>query len=80
MVTPAELSEMVMPCGHVYVAPGRLNVGVAAAVEKVNLALAKGLSKKPVLFAIAWIVVVTLTGMAVLYTGEEAVGVLPSVV
>jgi hypothetical protein len=33
MVTPAELSEMVMPRGHVYVAPGRLNVGVAAGAE-----------------------------------------------
>jgi len=46
----------------------------------VYVALASGLSKKPDLFAMAWIVVVALTGMAAVYTGEEAVGVLPSVV
>jgi hypothetical protein len=46
----------------------------------VYVPLASGLSKKPGLFAIAWIVVVALTGIAVLYTVEEAVGVLPSVV
>jgi hypothetical protein len=46
----------------------------------VYVALASGLSRKPVLFAMAWIVVVALTGMAVLYTREEVVGALPSVV
>jgi hypothetical protein len=46
----------------------------------VYVALAIALSKKPVRFPIARIVVVTLTGIAEVYTGEEAVGVLPSVV
>jgi len=46
----------------------------------VYVALATTLSKKPDLFAMAWIVVVALTGMAAVYTVEDAVGVLPSVV
>jgi hypothetical protein len=46
----------------------------------VYVALATTLSKKPDLFAMAWIVVVVLTEMAAVYTGEEAVGVVPLVV
>jgi hypothetical protein len=44
------------------------------------MALASGLFRKPLLTAIAWTVVVALTGMAPAYGVEDVVGVLPSVV
>jgi len=53
---------------------------VVVGASVLYVALASGLSKKPDLFAMAWIVVVALTGMAEVYTVEEAVGALPLVV
>ena len=48
--------------------------------EIVYVALETVLSKKPLATAIAWIVVVELTGMAAVYSVDDLVGVVPFVV
>ena len=54
----------------------RLNTGVAVAVADpiVYVALETVLSKKPLATAIAWIVVVVLTGMGAVYSVDDFVG------
>ena len=67
---------------ELYVPAAGLNTGVAVAVAEpiVYVALETELSKKPLATAIAWIVVVELTGMAAVYSVDDFVGVVPFVV
>ena len=79
-MAPVVASERVTDCVALYVPGAGLKPGVAAAVCMVKVPLATALVLKPEAVAIALIVVVLLTGIAALYTVEEVVGVLPSVV
>jgi hypothetical protein len=69
-------------CAELYVPAAGENVGVAAAdaPEMVYVAVPTALVVKPLAVAIALIVSVELTVIGPLYTVEDVVGVLPSVV
>jgi hypothetical protein len=72
------VSLKVTVCGWSYVPPAGLNIGVATLI--VYVALATLLSAIPLGAAIALMVVVRVTEIGPVYTVEEVVGVLPSVV
>lgn len=82
MAAPGVASLIATFWVELYVPETRLNTGVAVAVAEpiVYVALETVLSKKPLATAIAWIVVVELTGMAAVYSVDDFVGVVPFVV
>ena len=81
MVAPDVVLFSVTFCAAVYGPPAGLNVGAATAGAIVYVALLTELSAIPVRYAIALIVVVALTVIALLYSVPEVLlGVLPFVV
>jgi hypothetical protein len=81
-VAPEVAQDIVTFCAEVYVPPAGLNVGVATVPLGVivYVALAVALGVQPSLKALAFIVVVLLTLIGLLYAVELDVGSLPLVV
>jgi ATP-dependent protease HslVU (ClpYQ) peptidase subunit len=80
MVVPEVVSPIVTDCDVVYVPAAGENVGAGKTVLMVYAAVATELLVKPVLTAIASSVSDALTVIALLYTLDDVVGVVPFVV